>query len=360
MIYGVVSDIHANAWSVFSTINPDGVNSRLRIILNELLRAANTVKKMGGKTLIIGGDILHTRGSIDPEVINPVRDTFKQILASGISCYAIPGNHDMKSKTSTKLSSSIQNLEEISLEGTEFRIFNDPTVVEIDGDVFGFVPWRYTMAELLSDLKNMSAHPSAAKMDVFIHAGIDGVLSGVSAHGLTHEMLAEFGFRNVMAGDYHNFKRMGNIWSIGATTHQNWGDVNTKAGFLTVNDGDVTWHDTMAPKFIDVSVMDELEMEAECLNNYVRFRGPAMLQSQITELRNQFRAWGALGTSIEVPKATAATRPSAGPTKALSLNDSVETYVRGLKTLPDHVDVDRVAKRSAEVLSATQLVYEEA
>lgn len=363
MIYGIVSDIHANNWSVFSSTNSDGVNSRLRIILNELLRAAQTVKAAGGKVLIVAGDILHTRGSIDPEVLNPVRDTFKQILALGVSVYAIPGNHDLKSKDSRELSSAIQNLAEISLEGTEFRVFNEPTVTVIGDQMFGFVPWRHTREELLADLKNMSAHPAASDLDVFIHAGIDGVLSGMPAHGLTEDVLADFGFRHIFSGHYHHHKVMkGGVVSIGATTHQVWGDVNTKAGFLTVDTmtGDVTWHDSMAPKFVDISAMDELEMEAECLNNYVRFRGPAMLQSQINELRDQLRKWGALGTSIEVPKTAVATRPAAGPAKARSLPESVDTYVRGLTTLPAHVDKDRVAARAAEVLQNTLTVFEEA
>lgn len=362
MIYGIVSDIHANAWSVFSTTNSDGVNSRLRITLNELLRAADTVIKSGGKTLICAGDILHTRGSIDPEVLNPVRDTFKQILAMGVSIYAIPGNHDLKSKDSRELSSSIQNLEEVSLEGTEFRIFNEPTVIEIEGRPLGFIPWRHHREELLADLEEMSKRPDAAELDVFIHAGIDGVLVNLNSHGLTDDVLAAFGFRHIFSGHYHHHKVMnGGVVSIGALTHQVWGDVNTKAGFLTVDgsSGDVIWHDTMAPKFVDLSAMDEFEMETECLNNYVRFRGEAMPQSQITELRNQFVAWGALGTSIQVPKVAAATRASTAPAKARSLNESVESYVAD-RELPDHVDRACVARRAAEVLAAAQTAYEEA
>jgi DNA repair exonuclease SbcCD nuclease subunit len=361
MNYGVVSDIHANNWSVFSSINSDGVNSRLRIILNELLRAADTVLAAGGRTLIVAGDILHTRGSIDPEVLNPVRDTFKQILAMGVSVHAIPGNHDLKSKDSRELSSAIQNLEEISLEGTEFRVFNQPTTIVVDGQLFGFIPWRHTRDELLADLTNLSKKPGADQMDVFIHAGIDGVLSGMPAHGLTADMLASFGFRNVFAGHYHNHCAFGNgVFSIGATTHQVWGDVNTRAGFLIVNDGDVTWHDTMAPKFVDVSAMDELEMEAECLNSYVRFRGPAMPQSAITDLRNAFKTWGALGTSIEVPKAAAAVRATASPSTKRSLAESVDAYVTESKTIPDHVDRAKVAARAAETLKLSQEVFEEA
>lgn len=361
MIYGVVSDIHANNWSVFSSTNSDGVNSRLRIILNELLRAARTVKAAGGKTMVCAGDILHTRGSIDPEVLNPVRDTFKQILGMGISVYAIPGNHDLKSKDSRELSSAIQNLEEISLEGTEFRVFNEPRAERIEGQLFGFVPWRHTREELRRDLEELSNHTFAHEMDVFIHAGIDGVLTGMPAHGLTPDILAAYGFRHVFAGHYHNHRVFdGGIVSIGATTHQVWGDVNTKAGFLIVDEGIITWNDTMAPKFVDVSTMDELEMETECLNNYIRFRGPAMPQSAITELRNAFKTWGALGTSIEVPKAAAAVRASTGPATKRTLAESVESYVTESKTIPDHVDRATVAARAAETLRLSQEVFEEA
>lgn len=362
MIYAVVSDIHANAWSVFSRTDMDGVNSRLRIVLNELERAAATLIRAGGKVMIIAGDILHTRGTIDPEVLNPLRATFRKIMDSGIDIYAIPGNHDLKSKDSSELSSAIQNLAGESINGSRFTIVNSAKSFPIEGKHFGFVPWRLSHDALIEDLTTLSKEPGAAGMSVFIHAGIDGVISGMPGSGLTDAVLAGFGFKRLFAGHYHNHKVMagGKVISVGATTHHNWGDVDTKAGFLIVDtDGDVTFYDTQAPKFVDISGMSELEMEMECKGNYVRYRGDPMTQLEVNEIKKQLQDWGAEGVSIEVPRVTTPVRGATATTKTLSLESSVGNFVDSA-TVPAGVDKEAVKRRALDVLSRSRLVFEEA
>lgn len=364
MIFATVADIHAYNTTVYSGTGADGVNTRLRIVLAELERTASTLVAAGGRFMVIAGDIFHTRGTIDPEVLNPLRKTVERILEMGVDIMAIPGNHDLKSKDSQELSSQIQNLEQIAISGGQFRVFNQATSVMVDDDLwFGFVPWRENMDLFKLDMEHLAKHPKAANMHVFIHAGIDGVLSGMPAHGLTDADLAAYGFKRVYAGHYHNHVVFpgGKVVSIGATTHHNWGDVGTRAGFLIVDtDADtVTFHDTRAPKFCDLSGLDELEMELECKGNYVRFRGPSMTQTEINELRDQFRKWGALGVSIEVPKTTVATR-TAAPTKGVTLEQSVENYVDGKKDIPASIDRAKLKKRAQEVLESARMAFEEA
>jgi DNA repair exonuclease SbcCD nuclease subunit len=361
MKYGVVSDIHAHAWSVYAHAGSTGVNSRLQLILDDLLRAADTLVAEGGKVLVIAGDIFHTRGAIDPEVLNPTRAVFDRILGMGIDIYAIPGNHDLKSNDSSELSSAIQNLAQISIQGAEFRVSNKVEALTIGGQRFGFVSWRHNHEALLADLERLAKDPARADMDVFIHAGIDGVLSGVPASGLTDAKLAAFGFRRIFSGHYHNHVVFpgSKVISIGATTHHNWGDVGTRAGFLIVDtDADtVTFHDTRAPKFIDLSGMDEVEMQVESKGAYVRFRGPAMTQTDINEFRDQLRKWGALGVSIEVPKVSVVTRTTT-PAKGLTLEQSVAKFVTD--TPPALVTAEEVAKRALEHLADAKVVYEDA
>lgn len=362
MIYGIVSDLHMHLWSTFASTGADGTNTRLNFILMELRRAAQELKRQGGKYLIVAGDIFHTRGNIDPEVLNPVREVFSEIIATGVSVLIIPGNHDLKSADTREVSSAVQNLGQANAKsGAYVQVFNRACAMLYDGVVLGFVPWRESQADLLADLETLSKDKNAAEMDVFIHAGIDGVLSGIPGSGLTAAKLASFGFRRVFAGHYHNHCNMGDgVYSIGATTHQTWSDVNTRAGFLTVdgNNGDVTFHDTLAPKFVDISGLDELEMELECKGNYVRFRGPQMTQTQINEFRDQLRKWGALGIQLEVPKTTSVIRSTA-PAKGMTLDQSVESYIN-TATLPSGVDKAEVQKRALEVLNAARAVTEEA
>lgn len=362
MTYAVLSDIHCHNWSMFSRINPDGVNNRLRIILDEMKRSAAELIKAGGKVMVIAGDVFHVRGSIDPEVLNPTQATIKEILDMGITIYAIPGNHDLKSKDTSELSSAIQTLAQTQSDKGRFIVINEPQLVHTEDDYYlGFVPWRSSREELLRDLQSIaSATGLIDQTDVFIHAGIDGVIPGMPDHGLTDVTLSKFGFRRVMAGDYHNHKVMqGGVYSIGATTHQTWGDIGSKAGFLLVDEKTVRFMDTHAPKFIDVSGRDEDEIKLICDGNYVRFRGSQMTSEDMAELKRFFETHGALGTSIQAPPAQTSQRQGATPAKSgQTLDQSVTAYVDKVDLEPD-VDRDAVKQAANDVLKAARSVYEE-
>ncbi|QNG62580.1 hypothetical protein B1VFA_145 [Rhizobium phage B1VFA] len=364
MKFAVLADIHAYGSTVYSGTESNGVNTRLKIILDEMERAAAQLIAEGGKVMFIAGDIFHTRGAIDPEVLNPLRQTVEKILAQGIDIHAIPGNHDLKSPDSRALSSQIENLAQISIAGGMFRCYNEAVIVDIERQGFAFVPWRSSVDDLKADLADLAAKAlNPQHINVFIHAGIDGVLSGMPAHGLTDKDLAAYGFKTIFAGHFHNHVIFpGNkVVSVGATTHHNWGDVGTRAGFLIVDDSadTITFYDTKAPKFVDLTGLDELEMELECRGNYVRFRGPTMTQLEINELRDQFRKWGAIGVSIEVPKSTVATR-SASPVKGVTVDQSVANFIDAKKDIPPAIDRAKLKKRAQERLDESRSVFEEA
>lgn len=352
MTYAIISDIHAHSFTLFSKTNSEGINSRLCIILDEMIRAAYALKAAGGRRMIIAGDILHTRGQIDPEVLNPLRETIEQILSMDIDIDAIPGNHDLKSSETQEVSSSIQNLVQVSMTGGQFRVFNEPTV----SGALAFIPWRNTKEQLIRDLTDLAASvaPTHRQIDVFIHAGIDGVLSGMPAHGLTHVELGNFGFRRVFAGHYHNHKDFGNgVVSIGATTHHNWGDIGTRAGFLLVNeaDGSFTFNRSEAPHFIDISGMTEEDIQLVAPGNYCRVRGSAMTNDEVKDLRQVLTDMGALGTSIEVPRVSSVTRATK-PAGGVTIAQSIEAFVKA--SPPATVDPAAVIKRAIETLNESQ------
>jgi len=362
-MFAVLSDIHCHDWSLFSRTNSDGVNSRLQIILDEMLRSATVLHGAGGRVMIWTGDIFHTRGVINPEVLNPLRDTVRKILEMGIDIYVEPGNHDLKSRDTCELSSAVQNLEMKVDGGGELLVINKVTRIVRDGHIMGFVPWRARTEDLLADLELLAKSDDHDKMDVFIHVGIDGVLPGMPASGITDKLLGKFGFRHIFAGDYHNHKVLEHgVISVGATTHQTWGDVGSKAGFLLVDGatGRVTYQASHAPSFIDLTGLSEDEMQMECDGNYVRFRGPPMSQSDINKLKEHFLAWGAKGVSIEVPRALTAARSTTTPATGLSIDQSVANYVDGKKDIPAHINREAVKRRAVEVLDRARTVYEEA
>lgn len=363
MSYVIVSDIHCHKWSTFSSFNIDGVNGRLQIILDELVRAALYAIKIDAKFIVCAGDILHVRGSIDPEVLNPLQACIRAILDSGLDIYAIPGNHDLAGKDTTQLGNAIQTLADTKSANGTFFVYNEPRGVTRDGHKLAMVPYRASYTLLLADLAELAKHPDKAEMDVFIHAGIDGVLIGTPDHGLTGDMLADFGFRNVFAGDYHDHKQVvPGVWSIGATTHQRWNDVGTKAGFMSVlDDGSVKFHATHAPRFVDVSGLDESDMALAADGNYVRFSGPEMTSAEIAELRRFLEDSGAMGVVIMAPKKTAATaRTGAAPAGTVTVDQSVAGYIDNATDIPATVDRNRLKADCDSVLNAARAVAEDA
>src|SRR5579871_421230 len=136
--YLLVSDVHAHAWSSFATTLASGVNSRLQITLDELKRAVAELKAAGGDECLIAGDLFHVRGSVDPEVFNPVHDWFATYQE--VSFVAIPGNHDLKSKDTTELGNAIK-----SLAGPKFVVAHKPYHGFACPDHVAVVPWRYSL-----------------------------------------------------------------------------------------------------------------------------------------------------------------------------------------------------------------------
>lgn len=346
--YLVLSDLHCHGWSAFSRVESNGMNSRLRIIIAEIDRAVGELKKAGGDTCVLAGDLFHERGKIHPEVFNPVYDCFKRHHDDGLFIYAIPGNHDLAGKETTELGNAIQTLSAMP----NFTVLTKPTVIER----MAFVPWcgtkdglRATVQEL-ADSMNLSAR---SETDLFIHAGIDGVLIGVPDHGLTAAECAAWGFRRVFAGDYHNHKIMegGKVISIGATTHQSWNDVGTKAGFLLVTDDAVRFHASHAPAFVEITGdTPEEDVAPTVEGNYVRLRGVELTHAEVIETRKDLERLGARGVLIQATPKKPATGRTGAVAKSATLEASVAAYVDEQKL--DHAAA--VQRACADVLSAAR------
>lgn len=329
--YLLLSDIHAHAWSQFSTTNSDGVNSRLQITLDEIKRAAGVLAAAGGDTITLAGDLFHTRGSVDPEVFNPVSSLIKQLQRDGFVFEAIPGNHDLKGKHTSKLGNSFQSFN----EELRFDIITHPAEVHDDTIM---IPWQATTTDLRKAVEALAMDYSPgewANIDLIMHAGIDGVLTGVPEHGLTASEVASWGFRRVFAGHYHNHVVLegGKVISIGATTQQTWSDVNSNAGFLLVWPDKFQFHASHAPRFVDVDdTTDPDELPLIVDGNYVRVRGLRMSALQIETMRTELTDMGARGVSFQVTREATTARGPSPVAKAVSLDVSVQTFVKDLKS----------------------------
>ena len=347
--YAIISDTHNHAWNAFSTVDEFGVNSRLRIILDEFERCAKTIAAAGGNRIYHAGDLFHVRGSVQPSVLNPTRQAIEAIGEKyGVTFYIMPGNHDMELKNASQIGDSVQ-----AVSGLNCIVIHGEALV--DANVL-MVPWMPDLNELRALLRKKRDESAHITVDVILHAPIDGVIKGIPDHGLTPEELKEFGFNNVFAGHYHNHVDFGDgVYSIGALCHHTWSDVGSRAGFLIVKDRDVEFHASHAPSFVDIEPgMDELTMKDLADGNYVRARVDSKTGGRtVAELRDYLTKLGAKGVSIMSVKAPVHVRATTSAIKAgSSLELSVAEYIKDRK----FNDVPQVIMQCQKILSEASIL----
>ena len=325
--YLLLSDLHCHAWSAFSKVGPNGVNSRLQITLNEIERAVDhLLTQTTGNLVIIAGDLFHERGKIAPEVFNPTYATIERCVAKGAQFVMIPGNHDLAGKETTELGNAMQTLS--ALKGVQ--VITKPEFIGYYGREIGLVPWVSSVKALKECCADLGSNLlDADKTDLIIHAGLNDVIMGLD-HGLDATEVASWGFDRVFAGHYHHHKVFpGNqVISIGATTQQTWGDIDTHAGFLIVDEASVTYHASHAPSFVQIDEttdLDDLALIAD--GNYVRVRGLELAAADMQQFRQELENCGALGVSMQSPVQLVQARTGAVIKKTASLETSVATYV---------------------------------
>jgi DNA repair exonuclease SbcCD nuclease subunit len=342
--YGIISDTHNHAWNAFSTVSPEGVNSRLQIILDEFDRCAAAVKAAGGDTIYHAGDLFHVRGSVQPSVLNPTRHAIEAIGEKyDMAFYFMPGNHDMELKGASQVGDSVQ-----AVAGPHAVVLHGTTLL---GSVL-MVPWIANIEELKAVLvAKANENPHMATVDLIIHAPVDGVIKGIPDHGLDPQWLKDLGFNNVFAGHYHNHVDFGDgVYSIGALTHHTWSDVGSKAGFLIVKDRDVQWHSTHAPQFVDIEPgMDDMTLKELADGNYCRARLDSKVGSKtVEEVREHLISLGAKGVNIISVKAATHVRAASTTVKAgSSLEVAVAEYIKDRK----FNDMPQVIMQCQKILS---------
>ena len=346
--YGIFSDPHYHKWSAFSYELPSGVNSRLQASLDETRRCAMEVRKAGGNKLICGGDTFHIRGSVSPEVLNPVKDLYHELTEDGFEIVIISGNHDLESKESVRLSSAVT-----ALEMRNCTVVNE-SKINRDYKIL-LISWMSSVADLKARIEGLATGNS--EWDLIIHAPIDGVICGLPDHGLTADWLAKQGFKRVFAGHYHNHKDFGNgVYSIGSTSHLTWSDVGSKAGFLIVHEDRVERFASHAPEFIDLDEdMDPDDVPLIVQGNFVR----AKVSTTKTQEINELRSWlmddcGARGVVINSTKVATKARTGSvahSVTAGASIEASIAEYIKG----ESFANADKVQIECQKILSEAEV-----
>lgn len=353
MTFGVISDTHYHPFSAFA--KQDGlINSRLQILMDETRKAAIHMKDAGCTGLYHCGDIFHVRGRVAPSVLNPVTDLYHEIVNDiGLPIYALAGNHDLEFENSNRIGNSGTALGRAGITIVSEEPFFQPVHNVL------MIPWHAKQRDLLAVIENWIKEAPArfgVKADVvtlMIHAPVNEIIPGLPDHGIDPDALACYGFKRVFVGHYHNFKQVRpGVFSVGALTHQNWGDVNSKAGYLIVKDhgtaSDVQHFETDAPKFIDMLDidLDDTDLVAE---NYVRARIEIEDDKEVVAYREMLvdELGAAAALILPVRKEKTVTRKGAAKTSLDRLEDSITHFI----TASASIHADLKADVNAAVLT---------
>lgn len=365
--FSLFSDAHCHTWSQFATIGPDGLNTRLVHILNEIKATAYSVMARGGSTVYCAGDLFHIRGAVSPDVLNPLIDVIGELGEEGINFRILTGNHDLKSRDSEALSSACESLRPLN----NVQVVSKPTIFWDDNVVM--VPWydsvddiRKHIHALKDGIENGTVDPSIGPQNIsdftlIIHAPVNGVLIGIPDHGFWAKELEALGFKYVFSGHYHAHKEFpGNVFSVGATTHQTWNDVGTKAGHLVVSDAGVEHIESKAPKFLDYDLGWDPSEAADAVDgNFVRVVMGAATEEDVEFIRETIMDFGAAGVvvnAIPVPKGTVTTRSAPVAAAVITTRDSIKQWVDTDTAGRDPAFIAKVQARATAIMNDVESV----
>ncbi|PHM52336.1 metallophosphoesterase family protein [Xenorhabdus hominickii] len=354
-LYGLISDTHYHTWDAFASTAHDGMNSRLKIQLDATWEAAVAAKEAGAKALFHAGDVFHVRGSIAPTVLHFTSELYNKIINMlELPIYILAGNHDLETNDSVFSANASASFTKI---GAEIVCSKTPKTFLIDDVRIHMISWYSDHKALLNTVKELAKTLDlTVPNDLIIHTSINKSIPGMPDVGMEAEEFEALGFRYVLSGHYHNHKEViPGVISIGALTHQNWGDVGTTAGYMLVNeDGSYSQNSTKAPVFLELN--SDLT-EDMVKGNYVRIRAVIKDDEEGKKLEEMAKLLGAGGVSRNFTKESSlvgATAATASTAKIDSLKESVGNYCVLMGKSDPEIDISKLTATCEDVLSQAE------
>ncbi len=257
------ADLHFHNYKPFSHLTSDGENSRLLDICDTVNEIFNIADRENCNTIIVAGDIFHTRGVLKPSVIARAKQVFlnryEQIIL-------LAGNHDLENYkggyTALEVFKGVDNIKVIDKCHEVINLDQDLKMLAIPY-IHGIKSFEKTYTELSSEIKECKL--------VTIHQGIDDIESNIPS-GLTTEFLTKNNDSFIFAGHYHKPKREGNCIQIGSPLQHNFSDIGQDKGCWVFNseNNNINFHKIdVAPKFVETDKITK-ENKEQLKGNFVR------------------------------------------------------------------------------------------
>lgn len=274
-LFVIGGDVHIHNWQQFNPIEANGLPRRLNIGIHVLRRGIQYAGNFN-VPLVINGDLLHSKNSLDPAVIHAVHQVFSREFESMPRTILNVGNHEIPDKFNA-------NVTTLDWLADVVEVVKTPHIIELPGVNLHVLPFsgdhKAQVARLMT-LQSSRAVPSI----LAAHYPTNGVDLG----GYKLENPIEFSdfhpekFHAVLFNDIHKHQPVGsNGYHLGCTHQNNFGEASYEFGWwlVTANDFDIHLHRLAvdAPVFALMNSTDEVRQWLDA-GHFARVKPEAAIQ----------------------------------------------------------------------------------
>lgn len=285
----IFSDLHLDPWTSFANIDERGLNTRLVQVAETLDFILKEAEREKCDAVLFCGDFFH-RKSVAIETLHIAAE---YLAKTSVPLVMIPGNHDEADKYANFHATK-------TLKGRAIILDNDNTSINLAGYSIVGIPYLGSV-DLVTRIKERLGN---TKPDILmLHAPIEDALMGsdfITHEGTGVDEAKLFNMAKLtLVGHYHQPQYFGELdiyggWEVhipaqdgdvykvstptvlipGAPLQHNIGDRDTSRGFWLYDGKSLTFRDSKAPRFVNVTEkelesMDSNEYEIFIKNNYV-------------------------------------------------------------------------------------------
>jgi DNA repair exonuclease SbcCD nuclease subunit len=331
------SDLHAHTFSAYSTILPNGMNSRLADCISCVQQVREYALENDITEILFLGDLFHERRHINVQAFNAVYDEIVKFKQLKLDLYMLVGNHDQASRDGT--THSLHGLYDKAHVIGEPKWISTKSGISILG-----IPYMEDKEQIKSLI---SQAPKYTKNRLFLgHLGVQGMRVGSdfvysNPFDVSVDDLSCSEFDRGFMGHYHEAMQeiSSNFMYVGAPLQHSWSDVGQERGFLVydLDSDEVTMVPLKAPKFIQVKE-SRLKNFKYLEGNFIRITSNRIwdeLEKQ--ELRDSSNA-RSIEVEVTLPEQANEDVPRISLNPSMAPIELIKTYVKS--DLVDKYDLD--------------------
>lgn len=251
---GVLADIHLHNYKQFSHILEDGTSSRLQHGIDCLRWFADRCAEQTD-TIVIVGDVFHSRSSVPHQVLDKVCSAFTSIEERFKDIYVVMGNHDIS--VSGDRSNALK-----AIASRNVHVIDTPDTYTIRGEAVGVIPYTEDVGLVESAFAKFADEDVAC---VFAHLGMLGGAVGPSDFEVPGTIpfasLSLDSFKRVVLGHFHKHQELSdNVFYVGSPLQLTWGESGEDKGFvfLDLKTGEYEFEENdISPRFIKISADED-------------------------------------------------------------------------------------------------------